>query len=184
MHTIYGNVTEYIPPDMLTPKGRPIRLTTFVDANPMHILMTGCSCSSILHFLNQTPIDWFSKRQKQVETATYGSEFMAARQAIEQIMDIHYMLRMFGVPLDGLSWLFGDNRSVVTSSTLPHSTLGKHWNALSYHHCHEAVASGLVHFEYIPSKQNTADYLTKNLPHHKTWSHLMPLLFWKGETQA
>ena len=184
MHTIYGNVTEDIPPDMPTPKGRPIRLTTFVDANLMHDLMTGRSCSGILHFLNQTPIDWFTKRQKQVETATYGSEFMAARQAIEQIMDLRYTLRMFGVPLDGPSWLLGDNHSVVTSSTLPHSTLGKCWNALSYHRCCEAVASGLVHFEYIPSKQNTADYLTKNLPHHEAWSHLMPLLFWKGETQA
>ena len=173
MHTIYGHVTEDIPPDMPTPKGRPVRLTTFVDANLMHDLVTGRSCSGILHLLNQTPIDWFTKRQKQVETATYGSEFMAARQAMEQIMDLCYTLRMFGVPLDGPSWLFGDNRSVVTSSTLPHSTLGKCWNALSYHRCHEAVAAGIVRFEYIPSKQNTADYLTKNLPHHEAWSHLM-----------
>ena len=184
MHTIYGHVTEDISPDMPTPKGRPIRLTTFVDANLMHDLVTGHSCSGILHLLNQTPIDWFTKRQKQVETTTYGSEFMAARQAIEQIMDLRYTLRMFGVPLDGPSWLFGDNRSVVTSSTLPHSTLGKRWNALSYHRCREAVAAGIVRFEYIPSKQNTADYLTKNLPYHEAWSHLMPLLFWKGETQA
>ena len=184
MHTIYGNVTEDIPPDMPTPKGHPVHLTTFVDANLMHDLVTGRSCSGILHFLNQTPIDWFTKHQKQVETATYGSDFMAARQAIEQIMDLRYMLRMFGVPLDGPSWLFGDNCSVVTSSTLPHSTLGKCWNALSYHHCHVGVMAGLVHFEYIPSKQNTADYLTKNLPHYEAWAHLMSLLFWKGETQA
>ena len=53
----------------------------------MHDLMTSHSCSGILHFLNQMPIDWFTKHQKQVETAT-----MAAHQAIEQIMDLHYML--------------------------------------------------------------------------------------------
>ena len=68
MHTIYGNMTEDIPPDMPTPKGRPIRLTTFVNANLMHYLVTSHSCSGILHFLNQTPIDWFTKRQKQVKT--------------------------------------------------------------------------------------------------------------------
>ena len=158
-------------------------LPTHISINS-HLFPVGIVSSGILHVLNQTPIDWFTKRQKQVKTATYGSEFMAARQAIEQIMDFRYTLRMFGVPLDGPSWLFSDNHSVVTSSTLPHSTLGKHWNALSYHCCQEAVAAGLVHFEYIPSKQNMADYLTKNLPHHKAWSHLMPLLFWKGETQA
>ena len=58
----------------------------------MHDLVTSHSCSGILHFLNQMPIDWFTKHQKQVETATNGSEFMAAHQAIEQIMDLHYML--------------------------------------------------------------------------------------------
>ena len=101
----------------------------------MHDVITGHSASGILHFLNQTPLEWFSKRQVQVKTATYGSEFMAAQQAMEQIIDLHYTLRMFVIPLDGASWLFGNNKSIVTSSTIPHSSLGKHWNALSYHRC-------------------------------------------------
>jgi len=184
MHSIYGNVTEELPPNMPVPKGKPVRTTTFTDANLMHDLVTGRSCSGVLHFLNQTPTDWFTKRQKQVETATYGSEFMAARQAIEQIIDLRYTLRMFGVPIDGPSWLFGDNRSVVNSSVLPHYRLSKRWNALSYHRAREAVAAGIVRFEYVPSAQNTADYLTKNLPHHQAWAHLSPLLFWKGDTLA
>jgi len=36
--------------------------------------------------LNLTPIDWFSKLQNTVETATYGSEFCVARQAIDKIL--------------------------------------------------------------------------------------------------
>ena len=58
---------------------------------------------------------------KVVVTATYGSEFMVERQATEQIMDIRYTLRMLGIPLDGPAWLFGDNQSVITSLTIPHS---------------------------------------------------------------
>jgi len=38
--------------------------------------------------VNQTPIQWFCKKQNVVETATYGSEFMVACQATEQIMDL------------------------------------------------------------------------------------------------
>ena len=38
--------------------------------------------------LNKTPIEWFSKRQNSVETATYGSEFVAARTAVDQIVEI------------------------------------------------------------------------------------------------
>ena len=144
METVYGSLTEELPQNMPTPKGKLVCTTTYFDANLMHDVITGRSASGVLHFLNQTPWEWFSKHQAQVEMATYRSEFMAAHQAIEQIMDIHYTLQMFGAPIDGASWLFGDNKSVVTSSTIPHSTLGKWWNALSYHHCHEAVAAGIV----------------------------------------
>ena len=66
----------------------------------------------ILHLLNQTPINYFSKHQGHVETATYGSEFVAARTATEQIMDLRYSLHALGVPLE-------------ISSTIPHSHLTK-----------------------------------------------------------
>ena len=124
METVYGSSTEELPPNMPTPKGKLVRTTTYFDANLMHDVSTGRSASGVLHFLSQTPWEWFSKCQAQVETATYGSQFMAARQAIEQIIDICCTLRMFGVLIDGASWLFGDNKSVVTSSTIPHSTWG------------------------------------------------------------
>ena len=58
---------------------------------------------------------------------------MAARQAVEQIIDLRYTLRMLGVPIEGPSWFFGDNKAVVTSSMIPHSSLNKRWNAISYH---------------------------------------------------
>ena len=180
--TVYGNAKEDIPDNAPEPKGKPVRLTTHVDANLMHDLVTGRSCTGCLHYMNQTPVDWYCKRQDQVETATYGSEFMAARQATEQIMDLRYTLRMFGVPLDGPSWLFGDNKSVVTSSTIPHSVLSKRWNALSYHRVREAVASGVLRFHHISGLENPADILTKALPHFKFRVFTDPLLFWKGET--
>ena len=38
-------------------------------------------------------------------------------------MDIRQTLRYLGAPIGAKSFLFGDNRSVVTSATLPHLTL-------------------------------------------------------------
>lgn len=180
--TVYGEPTEEIPHNAPAPLGKPVRSTTFVDANLLHDTVTGRSCTGILHLLNQTPIDWFTKRQNQVESATYGSEFMAARQATEQIIDLRYTLRMLGVPLDGPAWMFGDNKSVVTSSTIPHSVLGKRWNALSYHRCREAIAADIIRFEHMPGTENPADILTKSLPHYKARIFTDPLLFWKGDT--
>ena len=109
---------------------------------------------------------------------------MAARQAVEQIINLHYTLRMFGVPIDGTSWLFRDNKSVITSSTIPHSSLNKCWNTLSYHKVREAIAGDIIHFEHIPTGENPSDILTKSLPWHKAQVHVEPLLFWKGETSS
>jgi hypothetical protein len=142
-YSVYGNVKEDIPKDMPAPKGCYIVFTCFVDANLMHDYITGRSATGILHMLNLTIVDWFSKRQDTVELATYGLEFVAARQATEQIMDIRNTLRYFGVPVRDKTYMFGDNQSVVTSLTLPHSVLKKSHNLLSYHRVHEAIAAGI-----------------------------------------
>ncbi len=184
MESVYGCPPEEIDSRVPEPKGNVVRTTSFCDANLMHDTVTGRSASGIMEFLNATPIDWMSKRQNQVETATYGSEFMVARQAVERIIDLRYTLRSFGVPLDGPAWLFGDNQSVVTSSTIPHSTLSKRWNALSYHRVREAVAGGWVRFEHLPGTENPADIFTKPLPWHTMRNFVEPLLMWKGDTQS
>ena len=99
--------------------------TTFKDANLCHDLATGRAVTGVLHFLNQTPVDWFSKKQETVETATYGLEFATARTAIQQIAALRQALQYLGVPLRESSYLFGDNESVVKSGSIPHSTLSK-----------------------------------------------------------
>ena len=78
--------------------------------------------------------------------------------------------------------MFGDNQSVVTSSTIPHSTLGKRWNALSYHRVGEAVAGGWLRFEHMPGTQNPSDVLTKPLGWNTLGPFVEPMLMWKGET--
>ena len=91
---------------------------------------------------------------------------------------------MRGVPIEGPPWLFGDNKAVITSSTTPHSSLNKCWNAISYHKVCEAIAGGFIHFEHISTDQNPADILTKSLPWHKARIHVESPLFWKGETST
>ena len=92
-----------------------LRMPTFCMILLLGILLLGYSC-----FLNQTPIDWFSKHQNTVKTATHGSEFTAAWILTDLIVDLHCTLRSLGVPLDEPAWMFGDNESVVTSSTKVH----------------------------------------------------------------
>jgi len=75
-----------IADDILPPLGKEVVTTTYVDANLYHDLITGQAATDILHLVNGTPIDWYSKCQATVETATYGSEFVAARIATDQVI--------------------------------------------------------------------------------------------------
>ena len=79
--------------------------------------------------------------------------------------------------------MFGNNQSVITSSTIPESPISKRHMALAYHRIQEAIASGILAFIYTPSPLNIADILSKNCRHQQAWPHLKPLLFWRGDTK-
>ena len=181
-YSVYGNVDEMIPTDAPEPKGKSALMITYVDANLMHDILTGRSATGILHFLNQTPIDWFSKKQSTVETATYGSEFVAARTATEQILDLRFTLRYLGVPLENEVYMFGDNESVVKSASIPHSKIHKRHVLLSFHRVREAIASKMLRFIHIKGIINPADILSKHWRYSSIWPMLQALLFWKGDT--
>ena len=151
-----------------------------MDANLNHCLATGRSVTGCLHFVNHTPIDSYSKRQATVETATYGSEFVASKTATEQIIDLRHTLRYFGVPIKTKSYLFGDNRSVVTSSTLPHSTLGKRHNILAYHQVKGAIASKIIAYHWIRTGYNLSDMLSKHWDQPSVYNMIMKLLITRG----
>jgi hypothetical protein len=175
---VYHPCIEEVPSDAPRAMGKCVRTTSFVDANLMHDYITGRSVTGILHLLNKTPIEWFCKKQNTVESATYGSEFVAARIATEQIMDLRMSLRYLRVPLDGPSWMFGDNLSVIKSSTIPSSTLKKRHNALAYHRVREAIACKIIRFVHIASEHNPADVLSKHMWSREWFALMKPLIFW------
>ena len=111
----------------------------YVDADLHHDLVTGRSVTAILHIVNGTPIDWYSKRQVTVKIATYGSEFVAARIAVDPIVDLRYTLMYLGVPIRSRSFMFLDNKSVITSSAIPYSLLSKTHHISAYHSVSEAI---------------------------------------------
>jgi hypothetical protein len=61
-------------------------MTVYVDADHAHDLVTRRSITGILMMLNNTPLRWVSKRQKDAETSIYGSKLVASRLATELIL--------------------------------------------------------------------------------------------------
>ena len=115
-------------------------------------------------FLNSAPIYWFSKKQTSVETSSFGSEFCAMKQCCEYIRGLRYKLRMMGISVDLPTYVFGDNQSVLSNTSKPHSTLKKKSASIAYHFVREGVAKDEWRTTYLNTDLNPADMLTKSLP--------------------
>ena len=156
--SVYGELQEIKPNDAPEPLGNYVTLTHYVDANLMHDVTTGKSVTGILHLINKTPLDWYSKKQPTVETATYGSEFVAACTCVEQIIDLRIQLYVIlEFPSGKRVFMFGDNKSVVDSSMQVHAKLHKRHTMLSFHHVCECIASGVVGFYFLNGDSNPDD---------------------------
>ena len=81
-----------------------------------------------------------SKRQATIETSTYGAEFNAMRTMTEEMVTLHYLLRLLGVSVTKPSLLFGDNLGVIQNATNPEAQCKKKHNALAFHRTCKAVA--------------------------------------------
>jgi hypothetical protein len=98
------------------------------------------------------------------------------------VIDLHTSLRYLGVPICDKSFVFGDNKCMLDSATIPHSKLHKRHNALSFHHACEAIAAKYTSMYHLSGEFNAADILTKHWGYPQVWRLLQPLLFYQGNT--
>ena len=104
-----------------------------LDSDIQHRAVTAC-----LHLVNATATHWHTKRQATVETATFGSEFVAERIATDQIIDLRYTLMYVGVPIRAqATYLVATNLWLTVQ--VPTSTLSKKSTLASYHQVRETI---------------------------------------------
>ena len=178
----YEDTCEDIPSDSPKAQGNMMRLTCYVDADHARDKLTRRSVTGIILLVNNTPVTWVSKRQKTVETSTYGSELVASRIAVDLLIEWRYKLRMLGITIEDQSWLVGDNMAVILNTTLPSSSIKKKHLACNYHRVREAIAGGFITFGHIDTKLNIADMCTKPLPVNTLQGLLNMCLFRKPKT--
>lgn len=163
MTELYPDAEDELPPNAPEALGEFVILSMFVDTDHAGNRITRRSHTGIIIYVNSAPIIWYSKRQNTVESSTFGSEIVALRIGIELLEGIVYKLRMFGVPIEGETSIFCDNKSVVNSGTRPDTRLKKKHNSIAFHRISEYVAAGKALIYYEQSDSNVADLLTKVL---------------------
>ena len=69
-----------------------------------------------------------------------------------------------GIPVEGPTYIYGDNQSVLANTTIPDSTLKKKSQSIAYHYVREGVARDKWRTSHVNTHDNEADLLTKQLP--------------------
>ena len=68
-----------------------------------------------------------------METSVFGAEFVAMKICVEAMRGLRYKLQMMSGPLDGPTYVYGDNMSAIHITQRPESTLNKKSNSICYH---------------------------------------------------
>ena len=163
----FGHVEgkEEFPANMPEPRGHGFIMRAKVDADHASDTVSRRSRTGLLIYLNCALVYWWSKKQTSVESSSFGSEFVAMKQCCEYIRGLRYKLRMMGIPVEGPTYIYGDNQSVLANTTIPDSTLKKKSQSIAYHYVREGVARDEWRTSYVNTHDNEADLLTKQLPH-------------------
>ena len=109
----YRDAKEEIHKEAPPPRGRALQLTSYVDASHAANKVSRRSHTGYLIFAQRSPLVWFSKMQKTVESAAFGAEFIAMRTCVEHNRALRFKLRMFGIPIAGPTRIMTDNESVL-----------------------------------------------------------------------
>ena len=116
-------------------------------------------------------MSWSSKLQETVAKASSEAEYVAASCAAQEAVHLRNVLNDLGQTQIEPTMIYCDNKGAIqlASNTVTKSR-SKHID-IQIHFVRELVERKLVKFQYIPSKNNVADILTKPLGKTKFEMH-------------
>eukprot|EP00253_Pinus_taeda_P004890 PITA_04890 len=129
------------------------------------------STSGGAFFMGSRLVSWFSKKQISIALSTAKAEYVAVASCCTQILWMMQTLQDFQITCTPPISILCDNTSAINISKNPviHSKT-KHI-PIKYHFLWEQVFEQKVNLEYVPSKEQVADILTKPLP-RETFEYL------------
>eukprot|EP00253_Pinus_taeda_P033721 PITA_33721 len=153
------------------PRYTDITLHAYTDADWAGSVDDRKSTSGGAFFMGSILVSWFSKKQSSIALSTTEAEYLAVASCCTQLLWMMQTLQDFQITLTTPISILCDNTSAISISKNPvmHSKT-KHI-PIKYHFLREQVIEQKVKLEYVPSKEQVADILTKPLP-RETFEYL------------
>eukprot|EP00253_Pinus_taeda_P023001 PITA_23001 len=146
------------------PRDTDLTLHAYTDADWAGSVDDRKSTSGGAFFMGSRLVSWFSKKQSSIALSTAEAEYVAAASCCTQLLWMMQTLQDFQITCTPPISILCDNTSAISISKNPimHSKT-KHI-PIKYHFLREQVLEQKVKLEYVPSKEQVADILTKPLP--------------------
>jgi hypothetical protein len=73
-------------------------------------MLTRRSRTGYAQLINNSVVNWFSKKQGSIVTSTFGSEFVALKTTTEANRGLRFKLKIIGTLIDGPTYIFCDSQ--------------------------------------------------------------------------
>jgi hypothetical protein len=121
------------------------------------------STSGYVFKLAGAPISWSSKKQGEIATSTTHAEYIGQYNAILHLQWLRTFLHETNLFTSPVTNIMADNQSAIALSRNPEfHKRTKHFN-VKLHYQRNVLEEGAISFQYVPTKQQAADGLTKPL---------------------
>jgi hypothetical protein len=148
-----------------------VKLHGFMDADWEGNPMDRKSTSGGIFSIGSTTISWYNNKQRSMALSSMEVEYMEASQATCKVIWMRKILvGLFGSHLDP-TVIHCDNHSCIKLSINPvfHD---RYKNIdIRHHHIRDCVQQKIMLLQYIPTKDQDADILTKALTERKFEYH-------------
>ena len=120
-------------------------------------------------------IDWNSTLQSTIALSSAEAEHIAAFHASRAVFYYRQLLEELGHHQGEPTILWEDNQACIAQSKNPVNHKRCKHILLKYHYLRHLTTTGIVKLEYVVTKNQIADLLTKPVP-LKIFQHLVPFL--------
>ena len=145
------------------PKGDKKGVELWVDADHGGCLDTRRCTSENLTFYNGALVSWRSKRQPLPAKSTAEAECISLAEGMEECLWLKNLLKELNYEVKTVS-VKEDNQACIHIAENPKVTQRTKAIDMRYHYARHYVQSGLFKMEYVHSKEQLADALTKAIP--------------------
>ena len=137
---------------------------SYIDADYGGDLDDCHSCSRHIFVQAGGPTSWGIQYQPTVALSTMETKYMALTRAMKQILWMYLAMDEVGYPQPHPAILWNDNAgAVLLSKNTKLNVRVKHID-IHYHYIHNCISDGNINIHHLPSTENLADMLTKQLP--------------------